>query len=274
MKTKVVVHFVIVVITMIFNFSLIVGAQTRVTSEFLRKTADSLSILIAQDAKLGIVSCSEIDAAGKSESWQYIYISFATLKEIHFSTKNNEVIYDGLFELKSGIGVLVSPWINSDSALSIAEMNGGEDIRKQFPSCTYSASLFRAGSPPFLCYWKIEYKLFDETRTIYINAEDGIVVSVNDNSYLGNPEFFKLYQNFPNPFNPETTISFDLFQSTFVTLKIIDSVGKEVETIISEELPPGIYNRMWNASRLSSGVYFYQLQTNSKKSTKKLLMIK
>ncbi|MCX6136786.1 MAG: T9SS type A sorting domain-containing protein [Ignavibacteriales bacterium] len=73
------------------------------------------------------------------------------------------------------------------------------------------------------------------------------------------PETFSLSQNYPNPFNPSTTISFSLPTKSFVTLKIFDVLGKQVSEVISEELLPGNYTRQWNASDLTSGVYFYRL---------------
>jgi Secretion system C-terminal sorting domain len=85
---------------------------------------------------------------------------------------------------------------------------------------------------------------------------------------------YSLYQNYPNPFNPVTTISFSIQTRSFTSLKIFDITGKEVATIVSEELPAGTYSRQWDATKMSSGVYFYRLQTGSYRSTKKLIVLK
>jgi photosystem II stability/assembly factor-like uncharacterized protein len=83
-----------------------------------------------------------------------------------------------------------------------------------------------------------------------------------------------LEQNYPNPFNPITTIAFTLPSKSFVTLKVYDLLGREVSTLVDEELSAGKYLRQWNASNFSSGVYFYQLQTGSFTETKKLFLLK
>jgi hypothetical protein len=88
------------------------------------------------------------------------------------------------------------------------------------------------------------------------------------------PLTYLLRQNFPNPFNPSTNISFSLPTRSFVSLKVIDLLGREVATIISEEMSAGSYSRQWNANNLTSGVYFYRLQAGSFAETKKLILLK
>ncbi len=82
------------------------------------------------------------------------------------------------------------------------------------------------------------------------------------NTQNTSPHCFKLNQNYPNPFNPTTTISFSLPSRSFVSLKVFDALGREVSTLVSEELPTGNYSRVWNAEKLSSGVYFYRLSAS------------
>jgi len=83
-----------------------------------------------------------------------------------------------------------------------------------------------------------------------------------------------LFQNYPNPFNPTTTISFAISSRSFVSLKIFDIMGKEIATIISTEMPAGNYQRQWNATNVSSGIYVYRLQAGSFVETKKLVLLK
>jgi hypothetical protein len=83
-----------------------------------------------------------------------------------------------------------------------------------------------------------------------------------------------LNQNYPNPFNPSTTISFNLRSRSFVSLKVFDLIGREVATIVSEEMQAGSYSRQWNAFDLPSGVYFYRLQAGLFAETKKLILLK
>ncbi|MGD1046848.1 MAG: T9SS type A sorting domain-containing protein [Bacteroidota bacterium] len=244
------------------------------TSEFLRKSADSLAIIHAIDAKLALVACSDMDTTGKSDIWSYLYLSADSLKEYQFHAQNNQVIFDSSHAMRVGIGVLASPWINSDSALTVAEKSGGTIIRRQFPTCTLMASLLSYVIPPFLCVWRIAYKCSDSTRTIVVNANDGIIVSVKDNTNQVTLERFELNQNYPNPFNPSTTVSFSLPSKSFVSLKVFDIMGRDVATLVSEQMSKGTYSRHWNAANMSSGIYFYRLQVGSLIETKKLILLK
>ena len=93
---------------------------------------------------------------------------------------------------------------------------------------------------------------------------------------------FSLEQNYPNPFNPSTTISFSLPSKSYVSLKVFDVLGREVAVFLSEELPPGVHSRQWNAQGFPSGVYFYRLQARHADGgqagtyveTKKLLLLR
>lgn len=88
------------------------------------------------------------------------------------------------------------------------------------------------------------------------------------------PEKFALLQNYPNPFNPATTISFDVVQSGFVALRVYDMLGREVATLVNGEMQPGGYSAVFDASHLSSGLYFYRLTSGNNVQTKKMTFIK
>ena len=92
------------------------------------------------------------------------------------------------------------------------------------------------------------------------------------------PEGFILYQNYPNPFNPTTNIRFRISDRGFISLKVYDILGKEVTTLINEELSAGDYEVELNASSgirdLVSGIYFYQLRAGSFVETKKMMYLK
>ncbi|HEY5122536.1 MAG TPA: T9SS type A sorting domain-containing protein [Ignavibacteria bacterium] len=90
-------------------------------------------------------------------------------------------------------------------------------------------------------------------------------------TYVSN---YKLFQNYPNPFNPSTTIKFTLPRFGFVTLKVYNSIGKEIVTLISKSLSAGEYIVNFDAKGLSSGLYFYKISTDNFNDTKKMLLIK
>jgi len=88
------------------------------------------------------------------------------------------------------------------------------------------------------------------------------------------PQRFTLYQNYPNPFNPTTTIKFALPVDSRVKINVYNSLGQLVETLVDKEMGSGYHEVNFNASKLASGVYFYQLQAQDYVSVKKMLLIK
>lgn len=104
-----------------------------------------------------------------------------------------------------------------------------------------------------------------------------VVTSVKGNEEgSNNPEYFQLYQNFPNPFNPETTIEFSVPSSSRVSLKVYDILGNEIATLINGEKQRGIYsvNFISDKYNLSSGIYFYRMEADDFSSAKKFLLLK
>jgi hypothetical protein len=99
------------------------------------------------------------------------------------------------------------------------------------------------------------------------------LVSVKNNEQ-NLPKSFLLNQNYPNPFNPTSIIRFQIKDSRFVTLKVYDIIGREIETLVNENLKPGIYEVKFDGSKLASGVYFYKLQAGDFHETKKLILLK
>jgi plastocyanin len=85
---------------------------------------------------------------------------------------------------------------------------------------------------------------------------------------------YNLYQNYPNPFNPSTIIKFSLPKSNFVTLKVYDMSGKEVKTLVNNQMSQGSYEYTLNASDLSSGIYFYKINAGDFSELKRMVMIK
>jgi hypothetical protein len=96
-------------------------------------------------------------------------------------------------------------------------------------------------------------------------------IGVNNNS---NPVEYRLDQNYPNPFNPSTTISFSIPKSMEVNISIYDAAGNKVENLFTGRMNEGNHELKWNASSVSSGVYFYKLTAEDFTSVKKMMLIK
>jgi hypothetical protein len=111
--------------------------------------------------------------------------------------------------------------------------------------------------------------------TVKYNQLAGII-RISDNY----PVRFLLNQNYPNPFNPSTTIQFSIPPSkgdrgmTSVKLIIYDVLGREVATLINQQMQPGSYSVDWDASNYPSGIYFYKLEAGDNVQSKKMVLIK
>jgi len=114
------------------------------------------------------------------------------------------------------------------------------------------------------------------SKTVYQSetiSYQTLIVSVNDESN-NIPGKFILEQNYPNPFNPATTIKYLIPFAEFVTIKVYDMLGNEIAILVNEEKPVGTYEVSFDAKGLSSGFYFYKLQSGSFVKTKKMLLLK
>lgn len=100
----------------------------------------------------------------------------------------------------------------------------------------------------------------------------GILVGVKETE--ARPVGFSLYQNYPNPFNPTTTIEYALPRRSHVTIALYNTLGQHIATLVNSDIDAGYHSVPFDASGLSSGVYFYRLQAESFVDTKKLLLVR
>jgi len=112
-------------------------------------------------------------------------------------------------------------------------------------------------------------KIFYDNNFNYSDDDISFIQSIPEVSPV-----YSLSQNYPNPFNPATKIKFFIPENTFTSLKIYDVTGKEINTIVNENLSRGEYEYLWNANNLPSGIYFYRLETESYTQTRKMILVK
>lgn len=117
--------------------------------------------------------------------------------------------------------------------------------------------------------WIVEEKgvlLTSNAGDVYTSIEGPAVTEL--------PSKIELHQNYPNPFNPSTTIRYQISSNNLVSLKIYDTLGRQVATLVNEYKPAGEHVVSFNAPNLSSGMYIYQLKAGNAVITKKLILIK
>lgn len=179
-----------------------------------------------------------------STGWQYITLS-------------NPFYWDGTSNL------LIETCFGNSTTKSGSTIQGSNDTAKYYfgyrndtLGCwLYPENLYGYYAKPNICF------RFDPT----IGLE-------NEGNNI--PSEYKLYQNFPNPFNPVTRINYDISKRGFVNLRIYDILGREVKSLVNEIKSIGSYSIDYNASGLASGIYFYRLECNGFVSTKRMLLIK
>jgi hypothetical protein len=101
---------------------------------------------------------------------------------------------------------------------------------------------------------------------------DGPTVGVQTTNL--SPYEYKLFDNYPNPFNPSTTLQYTLKEEVNVSLRVFNLLGQVVATLVNEKQTAGPHSVMFDASRFSSGVYFYSLEAGSFKQSKKMMLTK
>lgn len=168
--------------------------------------------------------------------------------------------------------------------------SGGAQIAETIVDSTIDAR----GSINVVVPWTIPLSLPLANLRIYavIDPDNSIANEVHENNNIGwapvigygsitnvesevtIPHKYFLYQAYPNPFNPTATISFELPTSENVSLKVFNTLGEEVETLVDEFQTAGKHSVKFNASRLASGVYFYRLQAGNFIQTRKVILLK
>jgi len=121
-------------------------------------------------------------------------------------------------------------------------------------------------------YYVVTAMDFNGNESDFSSEASASPLSTDNESFT--PDKYGLSQNFPNPFNPVTTISYDLPKESKVTLIVYDILGNEVRTMVNENMPAGRYRYQLNASNLTSGIYFYRIYAGEFRQTKKMMILK
>lgn len=149
----------------------------------------------------------------------------------------------------------IPTWMRlTPSALSFSQVGPGEQCLARF-----SLALDRTAP-------------LDASQTIsfLVSSEGGQRWSRQMKIKVAPPQNFELYQNFPNPFNPSTTIAYQITTESRVSLKIFNVLGQEVATVVDGDRLAGYHQEMWDATRYSSGMYVYQLIATDEKGHKQI----
>ena len=182
--------------------------------------------------------------------------SFCNLENLNYLWLfNNEINF-----IPTCICSLDINWNDMDAAWYPYFAIGGNQLCDDVPECIASSEHFNISLDQFYYSFMIT------------DSQDCEVAGIVDNGYY--PNKFKLYNPYPNPFNPTTTIEFSIPQTEFVTVKVYNIVGHEITTLINDELFTGNYSIKWDGRHQPSGLYFVQIESRSFSKTRKMVLIK
>ncbi|MFA6470158.1 MAG: Ig-like domain-containing protein [Bacteroidota bacterium] len=260
------------------------------------------------DRSLRRISGWEVDTLGRSRSWEFVYsINENTAgKAIRIGTMDRRVedidfnYFQWIRMLKPITGYDAAA--TSTAVIASVEAAGGKEIRTawipEWQEFRIELSMssqqygWFGGHPEIdtnKIYWAAAYAYnhqFDQDHSEWVGGRmflcdlnsaavlltQDIIMDVKDD--MIQPVSYMLSQNFPNPFNPATKITFAVPVSNSTTLKIFDMLGREVAVLLNEKKDAGTYTVTFTASNLPSGVYFYQLRSGNFVETKKMILMK
>jgi hypothetical protein len=225
---------------------------------------------------------------GKSRSWAYALYSPQRqhVLTVRMDGMRTEVDTSQNNPFPPNMLALPLDFINSDAIMTIAESHGGAEIRQQHDirEVRLTAGNLQWDFPqnPSLIFWDAEYswQIADSVWNswhLYMDIHTGEIVNPNAVKPIfagGTAREFALLQNFPNPFNPTTTVPFLLPRAGYVELRIYDIQGREVTTLVNSDLPAGAQSVRFDAARLAGGIYFCRLQAENYIATQKMLLLK
>ena len=183
----------------------------------------------------------------------------------------NGVVKNSNGTLESGAMVYAYDLNNEFAGFAITDKFGKFTLTELDPGA-YNVSVDKVGYEPIASTLTTLSSANSIVSIQTLIIKPSLTLGVGDKQFT--PNNFKLEQNYPNPFNPSTKISFAIPSKENVTLKIYNILGKEVATLVNGNLNSGNYSITWDASNVSSGIYFYTLKTNSFKETRKMVLMK
>ncbi|MEZ4766134.1 MAG: T9SS type A sorting domain-containing protein [Calditrichia bacterium] len=210
----------------------------------------TISMTVTEDITLP-VSLMNFSASGSADGVQLLWSTASEIQNLGFE------IYRSAQQ--TGGFQLIGSYENNPDLRGAGTTNVQNDYAFTDPSATSGET-----------YW---YRLADVDFSGVRTLHAPISVIAGENSG-GIPQKFALAQNFPNPFNPGTTIRFELPEAANVNLSVFNLLGEKVAEVLSRNLPAGTHQTTWDAGYLPGGVYFYQLQTPKFTATRKMILLK
>jgi hypothetical protein len=229
---------------------------------------------------------STVDAGGTCPvGWVYCYISLSKDSTYLVEFNCGRILILGNDESNStykycgSIDESGCAWVNSDTAIAVAEANGGYKCRSENSNTNCMMILGKGFYAPdtLRTVWCVKYSGAGMPLTVFIDPVTGKLIASSANAVdeiPGVPFAVQMSQNYPNPFSKSTAISFTLNAQQNVTLTVYNELGKQVATLVSGRMDAGTHSVPFEASDLPQGFYFYKLTADGVTQTRQMLMVK
>ncbi len=218
--------------------------------------SDYSSALIKLDCMLGfkgaLIPTDYILSSVKSSGGKYLYVSGSKI----YSTQSRTGLY--FAKLDTSLTTLFSFSSLIDTANDVFASSFVSDK---------NGNVFISGN----LYYTSSYPFYDNKYPAVFKLSQLTGIQNIGSTIISD---YQLFQNYPNPFNPRTNIKFEVARTGDVRLSVFDVTGREVEVLVNERLNAGTYEARFDGTGLTSGVYFYRMQTRDFTETKKMLLIK
>ncbi|MBS1494450.1 MAG: T9SS type A sorting domain-containing protein [Bacteroidetes bacterium] len=239
----------------------------------------------AENLSTSVFANNKPDGDPTVEPWESVFIRINTTSSITcinaaqgISCTSQEPLQDTAFRRNFG-EILVKD--NSNIEARIELQDGNHHYRNGWnPAQVNSPYILLTKYDEETFYQGILFYSFSNWKLVPRRDTDfGVLTPIGIKNLNEVVSSYQLFQNYPNPFNPTTTIKFSIPSNGFVTLQIFDMLGREVKSLVNNQMNAGFYSYDFNASELSSGIYFYRIQVNGDKgvqfvNTKRMVLVK
>jgi len=273
-----------------------------VTASFLEPIARERAGRIADDQRLYEILATDNAGDGTSAFWRFSFYSPSQDRLLFVEIDPVNIITDLEPVDDLGLPILVTDvirfqqsipvgFLNSDEALAIADANGGNDFRAQFtpeetPVVLTAGDLHIPVRPErWRVFWQVTYlspEGGNDQLQVFLDIMTGEVLDatlVANEAVPGIPAAFVLGPNYPNPFNPTTTIHLDVSRTGPVTLKVFDLLGRTVRTLLNQPLTAGHHTVQWDGTdargqAVASGTYLYRMEAGGAVRARVMVLVK
>lgn len=265
-----------------YNYSGWDGSQ--IDSQFIKTEITSMSSTEGNHSQLFAIK-------GKTEFNGIHFFDFSWKKSINSVSAPENIIIDyKLNELNGNLSKIFIEFWFGEQFTSVMEKFYIEENQNQWDTIIFKIPSNSTVKKISYIEYRIGFEgdseisgdytlLLDNLRFAYADTNvlidgfgDGLTTLTSDEKI--NLNSYSLFQNYPNPFNPTTTISYSIPNREFVELKVYDLLGNQVANLVNEFKSVGSHSVNFNASNLSSGIYFYKLKAGNYIQTKKLILLK